>query len=260
MIFRRFLRENRRSLIVWSAALTALCGVYLPFYPSMAGPELVELMNRIPDAMLVAFGLAGPMDGVGYTHATIFGLVGTLLVILAAIGWGARAVAGDEEAGALELTLSYPVTRAQVVLGRALAIALQTAVVALVVVVAIILLSGPSQLGVEPANAVAAGVSFWLLGLAFGLLALAAGCLSGQRGAASGVAAAVAVAAYLAQTIGGQVQGLGWLARLSPFDWAYGSDPLRNGLALGGAALLAGLCALLVLVAVMGLRRRDVGT
>lgn len=258
-LFARFLRENRRSLIVWSAAQAALCFMYLPFYPSIGGPELAELMARIPTAMLAAFGMAGPLDGVGYTHATIFGLIGTLLLVLAAVGWGARAVAGDEESGGLELTLSYPATRTQVVLQRALALAFQTAVVALTVVLSIVALTGPAQLEVLPANALAAGLSFWLLGLTFGLVALAAGSVRGGRGAATGVAAGLAVVAYLAQTLGQQVAGLTWSLRLSPFQWAFGTDPLRNGLAAGGAALLAAACLLLVALAVWGLNRRDVG-
>lgn len=260
ILLARFLAENRRSLIVWCVAQAALCFMYLPFYPSIGGPELAELMARIPEPMLAAFGMGGPLDGVGYTHATIFGLIGTLFLILAAVSWGARAVAGDEESGALELTLSYPVARSQIVTWRALAITLQTAAVALVVTLSISVLSGPSQLGVQPANAFAAGLSFWLLGLLFGLAALAAGCVSGLRGAATGVGAGLAVAAYLAQTLGSQVSGLTWLARLSPFEWAYGHDPLRNGLSAGGPALLAGLSLLLVALAVWGLKRRDVGS
>lgn len=259
MILARFLRENRRSLIVWSVAQAALCAMYLPFYPSIGGPELTQLMERIPPGMLAAFGMSGPLDGAGYTHATIFGLIGTLLLILAAVGWGAAAVAGAEEAGALELTLSYPVTRHRLVLERAVAIMLQAAAIAVVVTLSILALSGPSQLGLQSANVFAAGLSFWLLGLLFGLLALAAGCLIGRRAVATGASAAVAVGAYLADTIASQVGGLQWLGRLSPFHWAFGSDPLRNGLAAAGPALLAAGCALLLTLAVWGLVRRDVG-
>lgn len=259
ILLARFLRENRRSVIGWSIAVAAICFLYLPFYPSMGGPELEQLMSRMPSGMLALFGLDGPLDGVGFTHATIFGLLGTLLLILAAVGWGARAVAGDEESGALELTLSYPVTRAQIALQRALGIAVLTAIVALVVALSIVALSGPAQLGVQAGNASAAGAAFWLLGLLSGLVALAAGCISGRRGAATGAGAVFAVAAYLAQTIGKQVSGLEWLARLSPFEWAFGSEPLRHGLAFGGLALLAAACAVCVVAAIWGLQRRDVG-
>lgn len=258
-LMRRFLRESRRGLVGWSLGLVGICAVYLPLYPSMAGPELSAIMDQMPEALRAAMGMDGPLDGVGYTHASIYGLIGTLLMIIAAVGWGARAVAGDEESGALELTLSYPVTRQQVVLERALALAVQTGVLAAAVTLAIIALSGPSELGINPGNAVAAGVAFWVLGLVFGYVSLAAGALSGRRSVALGTGAGAAVAAYLAQTIGSQLENLEWLARLSPFRWAFGADPLRNGFDPAGLALLALLCLVLLGAGVFAISRRDVG-
>ncbi len=258
-LFTRFLRENRRSLIVWSAALAALCLMYLPFYPSIGGPELAVFMRNIPQPLLAAFGMTDMFDGVGYTHGAIFGMLGTLLLTLAAVGWGTRAVAGDEGSGALEMTLSYPVTRTQVVLQRALALAVLTAAAALVTTLSVIVLAGPSQLGIAPGNALATGVTFWLLALAFGLVALTVGALTGDRGAATATAAAVAVAAYLAHTLGGQLATLRWLEAVSPFTWAFGNSPLRNGLSLAGAGLLLAGCAALTGVALWGINRRDIG-
>lgn len=258
-IFLRFLRESRRSLIVWSASLAALCVMYLPFYPSIGGPELQVFMRNIPQPLLAAFGMSDMFDGIGYTHGAIFGLIGTLLLTLAAVGWGTKAVAGDEGSGALEMTLSYPVTRTQVVLQRAAALATLTAVGALVTALSVMALSQPSQLGIAPVNALATGVVFWLLCLLFGLVALAVGALTGSAGAATGTAAAVAVVAYLAHTLGGQINTLEWLESLSPFTWAYGNNPLRNGLGLQGAGLLLGCCLALLGLAVWGVNRRDVG-
>ncbi len=258
MLLRRFVHENRRGLVGWSLGLVAVCLVYLPLYPSMAGPELTSIMEQIPDALLVAMGMDGPLDGIGYTHASIYGLIGTLLLLIAVLGWGARAVAGDEESGALEVTLSYPVTRRQVVLERAAGLALLAGVVAAALTVTIVALSGPAELGIAPGNAVAAGVAFWALGGAIGMVALAAGALSGRRSVALGVGAGFAVAAYLASTVGSQLPDLGWLTDVSPLEWAFGADPLRNGFDLAGLALLLALAVVALCVGVWGFSRRDV--
>lgn len=258
-LLRRFLQENRRGLIGWSIGLAATCVVYLPLYPVMAGPELSAIMDQMPEALRAAMGMGGPLDGIGYTHASIFGLIGTMLLIIAAVGWGTRAVAGDEESGALELTLSYPVTRRQVVLERALAIALQTVLLAGVVTLAIVALSGPSQLGIGAGDAVAVGIAFWALGTLFAFVSLAAGALSGRRSVALGAGAGAAVVAYLAHAIGSQLPDLDWLQRLSPFNWAYGADPLRNGFDPVGIGLLVGAAVLMLLLATWALSRRDVG-
>ncbi|SDN65407.1 ABC-type multidrug transport system, ATPase component [Cryobacterium flavum] len=62
---------------------------------------------------LVASGIR-PTDlaatGAGYTQATLFGLIGFLLLSIAATSWGAGALGGDEESGRLELTLAHGVT------------------------------------------------------------------------------------------------------------------------------------------------------
>ncbi|NLG09806.1 MAG: ABC transporter permease subunit [Deinococcales bacterium] len=258
-LLRRFLREHRRGLVGWSLGLAAVCFVYLPIYPSMAGPELSRLMEQLPEALLVAMGMTGPLDGAGYTHASVFGLVGTLLMIMAAVSWGTRAVAGDEESGAMELTLAHPVTRTELVWQRAVGVALLTGALALAVTLSLLVLSRPSQLGLVTTNVLATGAAFWGLGLLHGWVALAAGALTGRRSVALGAAGGLAVAGYLADAVGSQRVGLGWLGRLSPFDWAYGSEPLRHGLDASGLLLLGAVALLALVVAVWAFSRRDVG-
>lgn len=259
-VFRRFLADNRRALLGWSVGLIALCVTYLPLYPSLGGAELEALFAQLPDAFQAAFGLHALVDGIGYTQSSLLSLSGVLLLLIAVLGWGARAVAGDEETGALELMLAHPVTRTQLVVERAAAIALQTLGLALVVALMIILLSGPSELGVAPGNALAACLALAGLALVFGLASFTAGALSGRRGVALGVGAGLAVLGYLVDTTSGQAA---WIARLqpfSPFHWAYGNDPLRNGFDWAGLGLAFGVSALLTLISAWGLARRDVGT
>jgi ABC-2 type transport system permease protein len=66
------------------------------------------------------------------------------------------------------------------------------------------------------------------------------------------------VAAYLAYTVGGQVQGLEPARKLSPFYYYLGGDPLRTGADLGHLAVLAAIPLLLAALAVWGLNRRDI--
>lgn len=256
-LFRRFLRENLRGLIGFGIGMLALCFVYLPLYPSFGTEELENIYAQIPESLQRAFGVGGLQDGIGYTHSSIFGLAGTLLLIIALLSWGVRAVAGDEESGALELTLAHGVTRLQLVLQRGAAIVVQACVLGAVVAVGVISLSGPSQLGLDPANVIAASVALTLLGVFFGLLGLAVGAVTGLRAAALSAGASVAVASYVANALGGRTRALEWVRRASPFDWAYGADPLRNGLAAGGLAALVVASVVVWAVAAWGFSRRD---
>ena len=103
----------------------------------------------------------------------------------------------------------------------------------------------------------AAGTTHLLfLGLAFAAIALAIGAATGRPEVASSAAGGIAVAAYLSNAML-PLAGLGRWAELSPWYYALGSDPLRNGLDLAHLGVLAGLGALAIVVAVLTFCRRD---
>jgi ABC-2 type transport system permease protein len=55
----------------------------------------------------------------GYLRAELFALLGPILYLVFAIGAGGRAVAGEEEVRSLDLLLSTPLTRTQIVRDKA---------------------------------------------------------------------------------------------------------------------------------------------
>jgi ABC-2 type transport system permease protein len=97
-----------------------------------------------------------------------------------------------------------------------------------------------------------------LLALLFGSLALFVGALTGRRALAAGVVVVVAVASYFANTLGPSVDWLAWTRDLSPFRYYSGGAPLRNGLPLGDAMVLAVASAVLIGLAAAVFRRRDI--
>lgn len=258
-VLSRFLKDNRRALWGFAIGMVLLCLVYLPLYPSFGADELESIYAQIPEGLRSAFGVGGLQDGIGYTQSSIFGLAGALLLLIATVSWGARAVAGDEEAGTLELTLAHPVARRRLIVERGLALLIQSCALAAAVFVCVVALSGPAKLGVAASGALAASVALALLGGAFGFAALAAGALTGRRGVAVTVGAAFAVAAYVGNAVGAQSSRFAWARKASPFEWAFGADPLRHGLDPAGALLLLAVILLLWLLAGWSLERRDVG-
>lgn len=65
--------------------------------------------------------------------------------------------------------------------------------------------------------------------------------------------------AYILNAVGSQSATLQWLRSLSPYGWAYQHTPLATGVDWRGLALLYGLALTLIVVAVVGFNRRDVG-
>ena len=139
----------------------------------------VRRHDRLPSPELVnTLGYDQIATGAGYVQATFFGLVGFVMISIAAVGWGTGAIANDEETGQLELTLAHGVTRGQLYAERTAAVAVKLAWLGLVAVVMVLVLNGPSDLGVEVGPLFAAAGAFVGLGLLAASASIAVGGIS----------------------------------------------------------------------------------
>ena len=259
-LFRRAFFDTWRSTLGWALGLAAAIFLYLPLYPSIGGSaQMQEMIDALPAEMTKALNYDQIATGPGYTQATLFGLLGFLLMTIASVSWGAAAVGGDEESGQLELTLAHGVRRVQVVLERALALLLRVILLAALVCALVWLLNGPAQLGIGLDNLLGATVLFAGLALLSGTAALCAGAVTGRRAYGLAAGAAVAVLGYVFNAVGRQSKDVEWLLNLSPYHWAYGNSPVSNGADWPAAAWLWGISAALVALAAAALERRDVG-
>ncbi len=96
-----------------------------------------------------------------------------------------------------------------------------------------------------------------LLGLAFGALALALSAATGRVKVAVFAPIAAALAFHLLNAFLPLNDTLAGYAKWSPFYYYLTSDPLTNGMHWGHGAVLAGLAAALVGLAVVLFQRRD---
>ena len=228
-------------------------------FPSIeSSKELDDLMKSYPEPLKELFGIgAGSItSGPGYLDAELFSFMLPLFVLVLAIGSGARAFAGEEDAGRLELVLSYPVRRSRAVLAKAIAIAVEVMVLCAVVLAGLALLDPVFGLELAAGKTVSALVGLAVLGILYGWLALAVGTAVPSRALALGVPAALAAAGYL---VGGLHELAGWLDpfRVLSSFWWIGSGPLQNG-ARGWGVLVVAAAALAVLAAATVLvERRD---
>ena len=258
-LFRRALADSWRGLIGWALGLAAVVGMYLPLYPSIGGnPEFIAIIESLPQELVSALSYDQITTGAGYTQGTIYGLIGFVLVTIAAVAWGSSAIAGDEERGALELTLAHGVSRHQLVLERLGAIVLKMLTLVGWVTLLVAVLNGPSELGLSTEGILAGGLALLGTGLVTATLGLLGGALTGRRMIAIGAGAGIAVAGYALNALGNQSSDLEWLQSISPYHWAFGASPLAEGwdpaIALLYAVAIAASAA-----AVLAFRRRDIG-
>jgi ABC-2 type transport system permease protein len=259
-LFRRSFVDSWRSTLAWAAGLAGACFLYVPLFPSIGGSaQMQDMIDALPAEMTKALNYDHIATGPGYTQATLYGLLGFLLMTIASVAWGAAAVGGDEESGQLELTLAHGVRRVQVVLERALALALRIVLLSAWVFLMVWFLNEPAGLGIELENLIGSSVLFAGLALLSGTAALCAGAVTGRKTDGVAAGAAVGVLGYVFNAVGRQSEEVEWLLNLSPYHWAYGNTPLAYGVEWSAAGWLWALSAALVVLAVAALERRDVG-
>jgi len=251
--------RRRRSLLGWALALAAVAGIYVPFYPMMGGGELQAVVDTMPAELISALGYDRIGSPEGYLTSTVFGLLAPVLLLAFGVALGARTIAGEEEAGELELAASAPVRRDVLLAGRIIAMHTQIAVLALVTFVVTALLVRIVGMEVSLSGIAAAALGLNLLVIAFATIALAAGAVTGRRGVAIAVGAGTAVAAFVADALSGIVQRGELLARLSPFSWYLAGDPVAEGIPFVGYGLLGALTFVAWAVALARFPRRDLG-
>ena len=247
-----------RGLLGWIAGLAASILLNLPFYPSIGGTELPELVLRfLPEQFVKLAGIDRIGTGAGFVQASHFEMTGFLLAAIAAVSWGSQLLAGREEDGSLELVLARGVSRHRVLLEAAATLALQLALLNVAGSLLILLLNGPSELNLDPSRLAAVTFALFLLSLVVGLTALAAGAVTGRRGPATAWATIVAVGAYALNALG-LVADLPVVAAWSPLHWAFEGDPLFSGFSWAGPLKLLAAGAVLLGVALWRFSVRDV--
>lgn len=262
-LVRRGVLDHRRALVGWCVGIAAYVALVASIFPSIeSSPELNDLIESYPDILKSLFGIAeggNLTSGAGYLDVELFSFMLPLLVLVLAIGSGARTLAGEEDAGRLELVLAYPVRRRSAVLAKGAALAVEVLLACAAATITIFAFDQLLGLEISSAHIGSAFFSLAAVGLFYGWLALAVGAAHPSRGLAVGLAAGTAAADYL---VGGLHELAGWLDPfrfVSPF-WLVGSSPLQAGAnGVGTAIVFVAALAVLVIGALL-IERRDLET
>jgi len=253
------LRASRRGLAVWCAALVGLTALYSALWPGLRDqPGYAQVVRSLPAVLRSLLATADLTTAAGYVQAELFGLTAPLVVVAYAVT-SAAGLAADEERGRLDLLLAQPVSRTGVLLGRAGATALGTAVLAGVTGGALLVAGALGGPRLPVGHVAAAALHLGLLGWVFGALATAVAGATGRLTASRAVPGVLAVLAYV---LNGVAPLAGWPAAvrdLSPFAQYAAGPPLVAGVSGSGVVIALGTSAVLLAVPLVAFRRRDIG-
>ncbi|MGA8257307.1 MAG: ABC transporter permease subunit [Nocardioides sp.] len=224
-------------------------------------PSLRSTLQDLPGDLSAnvgkALGGADLTTGAGFVNAEAVSLVIPLAVIAAATLAVVRAVAVEEQSKTLGVTLSAPVARGTFLLAKALATAAHVSVVAVLAAVGLASGSLVGDLGLSWSGIVGVALHAFFLGVAFGSLGLLVAAASGTPRLTTASVATATVVAFLLTAFLPLFDSVANLARVSPWYYFNGSDPLTNGADPAHLVVLASITLALTVAALASFARRD---
>lgn len=257
-LVRKTWRDDRRAVIGWTAGIAAFTTIYTSFYSQFQGAAELK-QDALPQEMLDFLGIADMLSPAGYLQATVFSLIGPLLVLMCAVTLTARTIARPEEDGGMEMLLANPLSRKAFSLQRLIAAGVMVTWVAAVPWILLTFIVPAVGMDIPLGNLAAASVGLIFLAWCFTGVAFLAGAATGKRVHALAVTGVLGVATYMANAISGMAESWSWLKWLSPFYYFIGTDPLHTGWHPGHLLLLVAAGVMTATAGVILFDRRDVG-
>lgn len=249
-IFRRELRANLKSLVIWSVIMLLLIvtGV-AKFSAYYNNPDMLQLLDSLPPAVLDA------MDLRAFNLTTLVGFYGIMSVYFGLMGaiaaamWGSDIISKEERDKTVEFSLALPVSRRRVITAKALA-ALVNCLVFVLVTWAASLLAARSYNPDQAFNdflllEMQAMFAIELIFLAIGLLL---GCALKLYKRSGSIAIAIILVTYFLSIISAMQANLDFLKYFTPFKYFDAAALLRNG-RMDGAYLLLSAAIIVVSLA-----------
>ena len=256
------LRDQRRALVWWGLGFVGTVLMYAAFWPNVRqnAEQLTKYIKDMPDVVRNLIGGVDFATPEGYVQSELFSFIAPILLLVYAVGAGARSIAGEEEAGSLDLLLSTPVRRSRVLLGKFGAMLAATFGLVLVMWLSVLAVGPLFDLRPNLTGLTAMSINTFLLGLGFGTVALAIGAGTGSKGLAIGVPSGIALVTFILNALAPSVDWLEPARLLSPFYYYSGSQPILNGLDPVHALALAAITVVALGVALWVFERRDLAT
>jgi ABC-2 type transport system permease protein len=261
-VFLKSLRDLRRSFAWWAVGLVGYVALIVSVYPTIRdNPDLNKLVESYPEALKAFIAFGGQFDftsAAGYLGSELFSFMIPALFLVATIGNGAGSIAGEEERGTLDLLLSAPLSRTRVAVEKLGAMVAEVAGLGLVLWLALWVGALAFGMNISAAHLGAAVIVLVVLAAAYGAISFMLAAATGRKALAVGGTVALAVSAYLVNSLASLVDVLGPFQTASPFYHYTAGDPLHQGLDPWHTLFLLVVGAVAAVAGVVLFARRDV--
>jgi beta-exotoxin I transport system permease protein len=256
-IARLELYNRRRSTVAYALGMALYMLVIVALYPAFRHSTGLDKLATENATVAALFGVSGTITSpAGWVNANAYTNFLPLIMLLLTIGYGAAAVAGQNEDGTLCLQLALPLARRTILAQKIAALSAQASLVT-IAVIACVYIGRAFRVTLDPWHLATATLAVLGLGVDFGLIALALGAATASRSAAIAISTALAAVSYLISSLAPVVHFITPLRYASVFYWAVGHNQLANGAGLASFAVLAAVALAASAAAAVALERLD---
>ncbi|WP_062071167.1 ABC transporter permease subunit [Demequina sediminicola] len=255
-VYLKTLRDKWLAATIGVASLFLIAWAGLWAYAGL-GTEATDLFSSLPEAYLSLLGISPDSGPEGLMLSNLFNFIGPFVIAGIAISMGASAIAGEESNGTINVLGALPRSRTRLVTSTSLAVATIAILAASLATASFLLALQITGSHTDGLNLVAAGLHMLVVSLFYGAVALALGAATGNRALASGTAVAFLVVSFLASGMLPMFEAAADWAKVFPWYWISGPNPLANGVDAGPLLVIGGLTVVLFAVALWGYSRRD---
>ncbi len=257
-ITRLDLYNRRRSTIGYAVGMVLYMLVIVVLYPSFKHSSELNKLTEGNSGLAALLGATGTITSpAGWLDVNAYANFLPLIMLLLTIGYGAGAIAGQNEDLTLGLLAVLPLRRDRIVAQKIATMVAQASFLA-VVVAACVCIGRLFELTLDPWHVATATIAVLLLGVDIGLIALALGAATASRGAAIGITTTIAALSYLISSLAPVISWIKPLRYVSLFYWAVGHHQLASGAGVASLAVLAAVAIAGATAATVALRHLDI--
>jgi ABC-2 type transport system permease protein len=254
-------RDHLKGIIGWAVGTAALVIVMLWVYPTVAGSNagMDQISAAFPQEFQEMFRMNDYTSPAGYLSAELFSFMIPLIFVAMGVSWGAAVMADEEEHGTADLLYSLPIPRWRILIVKWLAVMIAVIVIGVIFWVTLVIGAPLAGMEIGLAQLTAASLGTVLIGCLYATLGYFLAAVTGKKAMSLGISIVLALTAFLIYMLAPLVDAIARFESLSPFQWAYGNEPLWNGFDAGFLVLLAAATAVLLTASLVIFGRRDIG-
>ncbi len=256
-------KQRKAFIIWWCIAIIGFIGLNLAFYPSFKdqAQQLEKAFSQLSETAVAFFSDTGEFfSPEGYLSSQVFYLMLPMLLSILAINLGNSLLAKEEREGTIELLLSRPISRTQLLNVKILSGLVILGFVGVVATISITLICKMVGIEVPLPNILIASLLSVLFAVTIGAVAFVLSALGRfGRGASIGIATSIALGGYILSSLIGVATWLEWPARFLPFYYYRPAEVLTGTYNWLNTLYFFTLIAFCYLLSVIVFRKRDIG-